>query len=53
MKYGKIPEEEQDVVLPQVDFTLPPDHADTAAGLAAGKGSEEAGSLDVRAGGTM
>lgn len=53
MKYGKIPEEEQDVVLPRVDFTLPPDHADTAAGLAAGKGSEEAGSLEVRAGGTM
>ncbi len=38
------------MVLPGVDFSLPEDHADTVAGLAAGFG---AGPLEVRAGGTM
>ena len=36
------------MILPGVDFSLPEDHADTAAGLAAGSGT---GRLEVRAGG--
>ena len=36
VKYGKVPDEERDMVLPGVDFSLPEDHADTVAGLAAG-----------------
>ncbi|MCH1575801.1 MAG: DUF72 domain-containing protein [Flavobacteriales bacterium] len=49
MKYGKIPEEEQQELLPGVDFSLPEDHPETARGLAPGKGRP----LEVRAGGTM
>ena len=29
VKYGKVPDEERDMVLPGVDFSLPEDHADT------------------------
>ena len=50
VKYGKIPEDEQDALLPGIDFSLPPDHAETVQGLAPGK---ELGALAVRAGGTM
>ena len=50
VKYGKVPEEEQATVLPRVDFGLPEDHPDTAAGLATGLPGE---GFEARAGGTM
>ena len=53
VKYGKIPEEEQAVMLPGVDFTLPSDHAETVRGLSAGLKGEGTPDFQVRAGGTM
>ena len=50
VKYGKIPDEERDAVLPGVDFSLADDHAETAAGLSPGRGQAP---FEVRAGGTM
>ena len=50
VKYGKIPEEEQETVLPSIDFGLPGDHPQTAVGLTSGIGK---GTFEVRAGGTM
>ncbi len=50
MKYGKVPEEEQEAVLPGVDFGLPENHPDTVAGLAPGLAGE---GFEARAGGTM
>ena len=50
VKYGKIPEEEWDEVLPGVDFSLPPDHVETRSGLVS---DGAAASFEVRAGGTM
>jgi len=53
VKYGKIPEEDQKTLLPEVDFSLPPDHLDAKSGLAPGLVQGAAGPLEVRAGGTM
>lgn len=53
VKYGKIPEEEQDALLPGVNFDLPPDHGDSALGLAQGLVHGAPLPLEVRAGGTM
>ncbi len=53
VKYGKIPEEDQEVMLPDVDFRLPLDHTDTISGLASGRTDGKPGALEVRAGGTM
>ena len=50
VKYGKIPEEDQAELLPEVDFSLPSDHDDTKNGLASGLSQ---GAFEVRAGGTM
>ena len=53
VKYGKIPDEERQELLPKVDFTLPADHLDTGLGLSSGLSPDMAASLEVRAGGTM
>ena len=51
VKYGKIPEDEEAVALPGIDFSMPPDHADTVQGLSSGIAGNSL--LEVRAGGTM
>lgn len=53
VKYGKIPDEERQELLPKVDFTLPADHPDTVMGLSSGLQLDRPAPLQVRAGGTM
>ena len=53
VKYGKIPDEEQAALLPEVDFTLPSDHADTARYLSSGLQGDGVANFELRTGGTM